>query len=794
MESQNGVETMFSVKGMNCGSCVRKIEKRVKKVWPELVYSCDVALATNTAKIVHDASLSVEVIGAELTQIGFPATEMKPENNAEQLHKAMSREDEATSYYNNARTSLLFALPLMINMLVLMHLESLQPFLMHRIIGDANINDLLQMALGIPTVYCGRDFFVHGWADIRSGGGTMNVLISLGVTTAFLSTILRVFGVPTQGQADAGAILISFMLIGKYIETKARTTSASDMLGLLEMQPKVAHIVTADGVETKPVENLKKGMVFLVKHGERIPADGEVVSGECATDESIITGEATPCAKEVGSPVAAGSLCVEGTVRARATKVGGDATLAQIIRLVNDAQTNRAPVQAFADRIAGVFVPVVVSIAVGSFAVWLTLGLTDSYPASWRSGITPAAFATNFLLTSLVVACPCAMGLATPTAVMVASGVAARYGVFVKGAGVFELSAKARNVLFDKTGTLTTGKMTVKASKVYRSDVSGSVDTDTAKAIVHVVEGASAHPIAAAVAECCRRSSVPTDEIEVLSHSSRPGRGIVATLGLRGGRRVTAVVGSVAFASEQIGRPLADETVLSWQTQGHTVVAAVLDGELRSLFALGDSLKPEAAAVVKHLQSCGCVVRMVTGDSRRAAVTIAQNAGIPENCVLADTLPEEKASIVATVSSSGGTIFVGDGINDAPALARASVGVALGTGTGVAVDAADVVLTGGDLRGVATLVSLSRATLRRIKMNFVWAFGYNFLALPFAAGLFFPLWQQQLPPVMGGTAMICSSIFVVCGSAYLRNFKPPVEEAKKPVAGAVTSYGATDSR
>eukprot|EP01062_Namystynia_karyoxenos_P015907 TRINITY_DN15812_c0_g1_i1.p1 TRINITY_DN15812_c0_g1~~TRINITY_DN15812_c0_g1_i1.p1 ORF type:complete len:1315 (+),score=386.75 TRINITY_DN15812_c0_g1_i1:106-4050(+) len=788
-------DSSVSVSGMTCGSCVHIIETHLAEHWGQQIQAVTVSLATNVAKVKHADSLTVAEICEEITRIGYQASPIQGDDT-DFLRKSVSREDELAEYKHKATMALTFASPLILNMLFLMHLPSVQAYLMPRVVGAARVGDIAQLLLALPVIWYGRGFFTHGWADIRQGNGTMNVLVSLGVSTAYLSTLLRLFDVHTQSQADAGAILIAFMLVGKYLETMARAGTAGDMLGLLEMQPKSAFVVGEDGaVHEVPAATLRQGTVFVVRHGERVPADGEVISGQCAMDESMLTGESVPRSKATGDAVHAGSQCVDGTVRVRATHVGSESTISQIIKLVSDAQTNRAPIQTFADTLAGYFVPSVVAIALLSFAIWLVLGLSGGYPSEWRSGSSALAFAANFLLTSLVVACPCAMGLATPTAVMVASGVAARNGVFVKGAGSFEKAAKVKQVLFDKTGTLTTGSMTV-VDDHHVPHPSGGIGELEVRAAVLAAESASAHPIAAAVAERCMKTLQGAPQPEVVEHTTTPGRGLKAVCRPpAGGPAVRLSVGSLRFISQELQQDLQGEAAAKaqrWERQGCTVVAAEADGHLRMIFALKDGLKPETPEVVRHLQRSGYTVYMVTGDSSRAAAALAREAGIAADCVRAETLPHQKADIVRQVSQSGMTAFVGDGVNDAPALAEAAVGIALNTGTSVAVDAADVVLTGSDLRGVTTLLSLSRVTLNRIKLNFAWAFGYNLVALPFAAGVFFPLWQEQLPPVAGGSTMILSSILVVTSSLLLKRFNPPLKKpgGEMPLADAGRGHGA----
>eukprot|EP00755_Sulcionema_specki_P013727 Sspe_Gene.54773::Locus_30188_Transcript_1_1_Confidence_1.000_Length_4017::g.54773::m.54773/K17686/copA, ATP7; Cu+-exporting ATPase len=755
------VDTLLQVRGMTCASCVSRIESHLTEN-PKVV-SASVALATDTARVRHHPSLSVNDLCTDLGLLGYPSSELKGETAAKDLEKTISREHDKAMHFRNAMASLALSIPMMVTMLLEPHIPALEHLMMSHVVGRITVDTIFQLTLATPVVFIyGRGFFVRAAAALSHGAATMDVLVALGVGTAYLSGVLQLLFDFGEGYTDTAASLVAFMLLGKYFESLAKGKTASDLLSLLALQPSKAKLVEDGRDREVDVNVVQKGDLVKVLTGDQVPVDGEVVEGQCSVDQSMLTGESLPVPKQKGDAVAGGTTCVDGLVVIRATHVGADSTLSQILRLVNEAQTSKAPVQAFADKVASYFVPFVVGTALLSFTMWYVLGLWDVYPPSWRGKNSALTFSLNFLLATLVVACPCAMGLATPTAVMVGTGVGARVGVFIKGAETLETASMVKGVLFDKTGTLSTGKV-----KVVRSSRLGREDH---LRLIVAAEAASQHPVAKAVVDYYKGGPLPTPT----THTTTPGKGITAVVE---GHRVC--IGSTKWLFSMIKDvPVSvSSEINSMNDKGLTVVAASVNGKLSWTFGLQDTLKPEAPEIIDYLLTHHYKVYMVTGDNRRAALSLARQAGLSEKNVYAEVLPGDKASIVNKVQHEVGKVaFVGDGINDAPALAAADVGIALGTGTSVAMDAADALLTKSNLRDVVAMLDLSKAVMRRIKWNFVWAFGYNIAALPVASGMLFPFIHAQLPPVVGGMAMIGSSLLVLTSSLLLRSYKPPLSD------------------
>eukprot|EP00754_Rhynchopus_humris_P004736 Rhum_TRINITY_DN12386_c0_g1::Rhum_TRINITY_DN12386_c0_g1_i2::g.51544::m.51544/K17686/copA, ATP7; Cu+-exporting ATPase len=787
-------DTAFVVGGMTCGSCSVAIEDRLRDLG-----SCVARVAVNSstgmAKVLHNAeACPVERIIEEVLAMETFTISVLDEADPDALRASLSNEKVIAEKKRAATVSLAVAIPVMFVMMVGMHVSpSVKKCLMTKVYHDVTVSPLLQLVLCTPIVAIyGRPFFVKAKASLSNRTFTMDVLVALGVVAAYaasLVTLIRAVAADgTKMNMDydykfhTASSLVAFMLLGKYLElrTKGQTTAA--LMGLMSMQPKVALVVTgagtpAESTQEVAVQRVQQGDCVKVLAGSAVPVDCRVVSGVLTVDESMVTGESIPVPKQAGDSLAGGTVCVDGSAVAQVTEIGANSCIAQIVKLVNNAQLSKAPVQNLADKVASVFVPFVVTFSLLAFGVWLALGAADAYPADWRDGKNMVSFSAEFLIASLVVACPCAMGLATPTAVMVATGVGARLGIFIKGGETIEAAAAIRAVLFDKTGTLTTGKVKVVDAAYFPAKVGGaggSPDERAASlALVREVEASSQHPVASAVVAYCDAHVGGAAKAVGDNFNTVPGKGVSCTID---GKRVVAGQSRWVLSmcgSGGGGAADVDAVTAAWQQRGCSVVLASVDNELLWGFAIQDSIKPEAEATVRHLQNTGRRVVMVTGDNRTTALKVAASLGIDEDDVRADVLPGDKADVVRSVQRECEKVmFVGDGINDAPALAAADVGVALGSGTSVAIDSADAVLTKSDLADVATLLQLSEVTLRRIKLNFLWAFGYNLLALPFASGLLFPLTRQQLPPVLGGMAMVMSSLLVLSSSLLLNLFAP----------------------
>ncbi len=704
-------ELALDVVGMTCASCVARVEKALKK--QDGVIEAVVNLATNQATVrLAPGAAPFETLREAVRSRGYDLS----------IHV-----DEAEVARTQERAwvaRLLLAWPLMA---AVMAVEIIG--------GAAPWARWTEFALTSPVQFvAGWPFLRGAWAQARHRTSNMDTLVALGTLTAYLFSLWSLF---SGGDLyfEISGFVIGFILLGKYLEARAKGRASEAIRRLLEMGAREARVLR-DGAEVVvPVHAVVVGDLVRVRPGEKIPADGVVVEGASAVDESMLTGESVPVERGPGDDVAGATLVVDGALVVRATRVGADTALAQIVRLVAEAQTAKAPIQRLADRIAAVFVPVVIGLATVTFVGWMLA------TGNVREALIPA-------VAVVVIACPCAMGLATPAAIMVGTGRGAQLGVLIRGGEVLERSRAIGVVVFDKTGTLTEGRMRLE-------EVAGDEATLARAA---AAEDGSEHPIARAVLEGARSRGVPVLAAE--GFRAVAGSGVRATV-----EGAEVLVGRRTFLeAEGLEVPgwIAEEAA-RLEAAGRTVFWAGWGGRARGVLAVADALKPGAREAVRALHDLGVEVAMITGDARVTAEAIAREAGIDR--VLAEVAPGEKAAEVARLQAEGKVVaMVGDGINDGPALARADLGMALGTGTDVAIEASDVTLIRGDLQGVVTAIRLSRRTLRTIKQNLGWAFGYNVAMIPLAAvGL--------LSPVIAGAAMASSSVSVVTNSLRLRRFR-----------------------
>ncbi len=631
---------------------------------------------------------------------------------------------------------------------------------------------VLKVGLFLVTLpvmaWAGRGFYVSAWRGFQHRSADMNTLIGVGTAAAMLYSTAATFapglftaaGLPADVYYEAVSSIIALILLGRLLESRARGRTSEAMRRLLGLAPRTARVLREGGEAEVAVGEVVVGDIVLVRPGEKIPVDGVVRGGRTAVDESMLTGEPVPVAKVPGDLVVGATLNSTGSITVEATRVGRDTALAQIVRMVEEAQGSRAPVQRLADRVAGVFVPVVIAVAIAAFVVWFDVGPRPAF-----------IFATVVLVSVLIIACPCAMGLATPTAIMVGTGRGAERGVLVKGGSALEAAASVDVVILDKTGTVTEGRPTV-TDLVVAPDVRGRLDfgspSDPEAAVLQLaaaVENLSEHPLAAAVVRAARERGLEVPE--ATGFRAREGRGATAKVG-----RQLVAVGSATFLIEQgvdVG-PFTD-AVDSLAARARTPVLVAVDGAPAGLLGLADPIKPSAIAAVRALESMGLEILLVTGDIRKVAIAVAGEVGIDD--VESGMLPAGKVAVIKGLQASGKRVaMVGDGINDAPALAAADVGLAIGTGTDVAVEAADITLMSGDLRAAVTALELSRATLRTIRQNLFWAFAYNVVGIPIAAGLLYPVAGVLLSPVFASAAMAFSSVFVVTNSLRLSRFTP----------------------
>src|SRR6266481_4116909 len=643
--------------------------------------------------------------------------------------------------------------------------------------GWAETLDLSWIKWGLAVVtlpvvaWSGQQFYKGTWSGIRHRTADMNTLIGVGTGAAYLYSLVAtaapgIFlraGLPADVYYEAVTAIIALVLLGRLLEARAKGRTSEAIRRLATLRAKAAHVVRERQEIDIPVEAVVVGDLVIVKPGEKVPVDGIVTEGASAVDESMLTGEPIPVGKKPGDEVIGGTLNTTGSITFRATRVGKETALGQIVQLVEDAQATKAPIQKLADRVAGVFVPIVIALAIVAFVAWFDLGPGPEARA--------LVFATVAFVTVLIVACPCALGLATPTAILVGTGKAAEYGILIKSGEALERLANARTVLLDKTGTITEGKPTVTHIVTAKKPDGTPISPADVLKWAASVEQRSEHPLALAILKAAQDKQVALLAVE--KFAAMEGRGVRGTVD----RRIIEVI-SLRHARErslELGSLGGDADRLA--AQGRSPVICVVNNTVYAVIAISDPIKPTSKTAVDLLKRRGISVVMVSGDSRKGAEAVAAEVGIED--VLAEVLPSQKADLVkklqrqASKAGGGHIVMVGDGINDAPALAQANVGIAIGTGTDIAMEASDVTLIRGDLRAVFTAIELARRTMRTIRWNLIWAFGYNVLLIPVAAGVLYPVTGWLLSPVLASAAMAWSSLSVVLNSLTLRAFKTP---------------------
>lgn len=772
----------FDVGGMTCAACQAHVDRAVSKL--DGVQSVAVNLLAGSMMVDYDpAQVTSDDICTAVDRAGYSASPISTGTDAVQSGSAQARsgaahmesptkklEAAASAMRTRLIVSIIFLIPLFyIGMGHMLGWPLPGVFTDH---AHSMTLALTELVLLIPIVYVNDAYFINGFKSLAHGAPIMDALIAVGATASIAWSLYAMFIMADQlatGQVheammtgmdnlyfESAGTILSLVTVGKYLETRSKSKTGGAIEALIDLAPKTATVAAEDGSETTvDVESILPGQVLRVRPGESIPVDGVVLEGSSAVDESALTGESIPVEKAAGDTVNAATVNRTGSFTFRATRVGADTSLAKIIQLVEDANATKAPIARLADKVAGVFVPVVFAISAVTFVAWMVL--TGSVNEALTSAVAV-----------LVISCPCALGLATPVAIMVGTGKGAEMGILFKSAEALENLRSVGTVVLDKTGTVTRGKPAVTDIVVAtRADGSPAMSEKALLKLAAALERSSEHPLAEAIMAECETRGIVARMVE--DFTAVPGRGVTA----REGQNVIAA-GNVRLMDE-LGVTVPAGLAEQFAAEGKTPLFFAKNGELAGTIAVADEVKETSAEAIAALRKLGVDVRMLTGDNRVTAEAIARRVGLSSEQVIADVLPADKERHVRELQDAGGKVaMVGDGINDSPALARADVGLAIGTGADIAKEGADVVLMRSDLMDVARAIELSRATIRNIKQDLFWALFYNGIGIPLAAGVFFPLTGWQLSPMFGAAAMSLSSVCVVSNALRLKSFKPKV--------------------
>ncbi|PKM64559.1 MAG: copper-translocating P-type ATPase [Firmicutes bacterium HGW-Firmicutes-20] len=749
-EIKKAKEVTLLVEGMTCASCSSAVERSLKKL--DGVELASVNLATNKATIKYDGSkVKIAELKKAVEKAGYIPRdiEKKLAIDEDQIRK----DKESKDMFHRLILSIIFSLPLLYIAMGHMFIPDIAK--LPAIIDYHNypLNfTLVQLVLTLPVMWAGRKFFIIGFKTLLKGSPNMDSLIAIGTGAAFLYglyAIVAIYGgdfhFVDNLYFEVAALIITLLLLGKYLEARMKGKTSEAIKKLMNLAPKTARLVKNGSEIEVTLEEVEVDDILIVKPGERIPVDGVVVEGFSAVDESMLTGESLPVDKQPGDSIVGGSLNKNGLLTMKAKAVGESTALARIIKLVEDAQGQKAPIAAMADIVSSYFVPVVIVIAVVASLAWWLVG-------------KDVDFVLTIFVTILVIACPCALGLATPTAIMVGTGKGAENGVLFKGGEALETAHHIQAIIFDKTGTLTEGKPTLTDVIPY------DIDSDILLRYTASAEQGSEHPLAQAIVKGATDKGIQL--FPITKFMAVTGRGVDVTVDEK-----SVLIGNRAFMDERnIELHAIEADMDGLANEGKTPMLVAIDGQLKGIVAVADVVKPSSAKAVEQLKQMGIKVAMITGDNKKTAAAIGRQVGI--DLILAEVLPQDKSSEVVKLQKQGYSVaMVGDGINDAPALAMADIGIAIGSGTDVAIESADVVLMKSDLMDVVTAIKLSRATIRNVKQNLFWAFIYNIAGIPLAAGVFYAFGGPLLNPIFAAGAMAFSSVSVVTNALRLRRFK-----------------------
>ncbi|ACK67581.1 copper-translocating P-type ATPase [Rippkaea orientalis PCC 8801] len=748
------------LQGMSCAGCASTIERVLQKI--EGVSQGNVNFALSQATVTYDQSVTnLSLIQQAIIKAGYNAFPLN-DNQEEVDQEKKIREAEQKELTNKVILGAVISIILILGTLPMMtgvHLFFI-PTWLH--------NPWFQLILTTPVQFwCGKTFLVGGWKAFKRRTADMNTLVSLGTSVAYFYSlfvtlfpnILHSQGIHADVYYETASVIITLILLGRLLENRAKGKTSEAIRQLIGLQPKTARVIRHQQELDLPIEEVVVGDIILVRPGEKIPVDGEVIEGESSIDESMVTGEPIPVKKQPKDEVIGATINKTGSFQFQATKVGKDTVLAQIVKLVQDAQGSKAPIQKLADQVTGWFVPAVIFVAILTFIIWVnTIG-----------NITLAMITT---IGVLIIACPCALGLATPTSIMVGIGKGAEHGILIKASESLELAHKVNTIVCDKTGTITQGKPSV-TNYITVNGIANHNEIELLT-LVAAVEKNSEHPLAEAIVKYAQFQGVKIPLPNVTQFEAMAGMGVQG--------KVLGKLIQIGTQRWMDGLKINTDQLQSkrqqWESEAKTTAWIAIDGKIAGLIAIADAIKPSSHVAVKALKNMGLEVIMLTGDNQKTAEAIASEVGIQR--VFAEVRPDQKASIIQSIQQERKNrqqkhkivAMVGDGINDAPALAQADIGIAIGTGTDVAIAASDLTLISGDLRGIVTAIELSHATMKNIRQNLFFAYVYNILGIPIAAGILYPLFGWLLNPMIAGAAMAFSSVSVVTNALRLRHFKP----------------------